>query len=159
MSRVCVISLIGMSALVLALSGPGRATTERGLSFTTIEAGKSSGVREAAQMVIRDAVEWAALWRRHAGASLRPMPAVDFDREMVIAVFAGTIQSPHVVSVARIVPESGRLVVWYTLMDRRPLPDGEGVTPSTPFVVVRLARSPLPVRFAQVKTPQVNRSP
>lgn len=157
MRRILTICGLAMSVLALALPGAGHAAES--LSFTMIATGTSSGVREAANLIIRDAADWTVWWRRHVGASMRQRPAVDFDREMVIGIFAGESRIPRRVSIVRIVPEAGSLVVWYRQADTRPLPDGEGVAPSAPFVIVRLPRSSLPVRFALVKTPQVVRPP
>ena len=54
----------------------------------TIEKGDQSNIEDAAQKVIQTDAEWAALWRRHSPD--RPMPKVDFTREMVIGVFMGS---------------------------------------------------------------------
>jgi hypothetical protein len=54
----------------------------------TIEKGDQSNIEDATQVVVQTDAEWAALWRRHAPD--RPMPRVDFAREMVIGVFMGS---------------------------------------------------------------------
>ena len=126
------------------------------LPFATIAAGKTSGVRQPARVVIREAASWQRLWRRHAGPTAEP-PSVDFGREMVIALFAGETRRPVALAIARITREAGTLVVWYTQVDTRPLPQPEDVR-VTPFHIVRLARSRLPVKFVRIKTPPVGRS-
>jgi hypothetical protein len=60
-------------------------------TFRSVVKGYRSGVRAPLQMVARSQSEWDALWRQHAfdGASSRPAPAIDFDREIVVALFLG----------------------------------------------------------------------
>jgi hypothetical protein len=67
-----------LAALAQAVASPVR----------TLDKGSQSGVTAARQAAVRDGDEWAALWRTHAPA--RPLPAVDFSREMVVAVFLGS---------------------------------------------------------------------
>ncbi len=142
-------------ALTVLAGAPAPVQDGPTVPFVTVAAGNSSGIHEPEQLVIRDQATWFTVWRRHIASRALPVPAVDFDRQMIIAMFAGQSRVPRSLTIRRIVQESDRLVVWYTLRDTRPLPDGEGLTPAAPFQIVRLARSRLPVRFSQVKTPQV----
>ncbi len=64
-------------------------------------------------------------------------------RDRLLAVLAG--EQPDRI------PFIDRLEVWYTLM-ATPLPDGGDAHAVAPFHIVRLARSPLAVRFVQAKT-------
>jgi hypothetical protein len=118
--------------------------------FATIAVGKSSGVQQSLQAVIRDRGAWLTLWRRHAGGPA-PLPPVDFTREMVIALFDGASPPPRTVMIARIDRGPERLTVRYTVREL-PLPDAEGLSPTAPFHIVRVARSPLPVSFSRLKT-------
>jgi len=122
--------------------------------FTVVDTGRTSGIREPTQVIVRDAGAWAVLWRAHAGATGKPAPAVDFAREMIIAVFAGE-STARTLAISRIVHESDGLALWYVLRDTGPLPDGQGLTKASPFQIVRLARLTVPVRFLRVKTPPV----
>ena len=47
------------------------------------------------------------------------------------------------------------LVVWYAIRERRPLPTGDVGPASTPFEIVKVARSPLRVTFTRIKIPPV----
>jgi hypothetical protein len=58
------------------------------VAFNTIDQGTRSGVRETRDVVVKNGAQWIALWAEHAGTSA-PVPAVDFDRQMVIGVFLG----------------------------------------------------------------------
>ena len=65
-------------------------STDR-VSFKTIAKGVRSGIREPSQVAIRSQSEWQKLWREHTSPSAAPvpLPAVDFDKEIVAAVFLG----------------------------------------------------------------------
>jgi hypothetical protein len=109
-------------------------------------------------MVIRSQADWLALWRQHKGPAAGPPPSVHFDRTMVIAVFGGTVRRSIALAISRITREPDRLVVWYMVADTRPLPQPDQGMTATPFHIVRLARSALPVTFLPVKTPPVQRT-
>lgn len=119
--------------------------------FVTVATGRTSGIRQPHQAVIRERDAWLALWHRHAG-SAAVAPPVDFAREMVVAVFGGAAAGARTVTITRIARGPARLTVWYVTAERSPLPDEGGQTPAAPFHIVRLARSSLPVSFMQAKT-------
>ena len=54
----------------------------------TLDRGSQSNVDTARQATARTAAELSALWQLHAPG--RPLPAVDFDREIVVGVFLGS---------------------------------------------------------------------
>jgi len=54
----------------------------------TIEKGDQSNIENARQVLVRTDAELRQLWQQHAPQ--RPMPKVDFSREMVVAVFMGS---------------------------------------------------------------------
>lgn len=124
--------------------------------FTTVLAGTTSRIAEPATVVVRDKASWMALWRRHTGAD-HGAPAIDFSRDMVVAVFGGTSTEVTTASIARITREPSGLVVWYSVQAIRPLPPGELGSARTPFHIVKLARSPLPVAFSFLKTQPILR--
>ena len=57
-------------------------------STRTIEKGDQSNVDDARRVLVRTNAEWATLWQQHSFD--RPKPAVDFSKEMVVAVFMGS---------------------------------------------------------------------
>lgn len=63
------------------------------MTMTTLAAGDASRIVEPRRVIVRDAVEWRALWAAHAGPATES-PAVDFSTRMVAAVFAGEQPSP-----------------------------------------------------------------
>ncbi|HEY2906545.1 MAG TPA: protease complex subunit PrcB family protein [Vicinamibacterales bacterium] len=54
----------------------------------TIDRGTMSQIEDARFVTIRSQPEWSALWRTHAPG--KPLPPVDWSREMVVGVFLGT---------------------------------------------------------------------
>jgi hypothetical protein len=119
-------------------------------AYTTLERSNFSGVERAQQLVLRDAQAWAALWARHASRRqpVPPLPAVDFGREMVLALFAGALAS----SCQGIGPIELRMLadrVQLRYRESAPPPPGTacatGIT--TPALLLRVPRSELPVEF------------
>ena len=53
----------------------------------SLDRGAMSDIASERQVSVRDAVEWASIWRQHAPS--RAQPSVDFAREMVVGVFLG----------------------------------------------------------------------
>lgn len=62
------------------------------LVFETVVKASYSGFFEPARGTVRTAEEWGQVWQTlHAGLSpMPPLPAIDFDREMVVLAAAGT---------------------------------------------------------------------
>ncbi len=54
----------------------------------TLEKGDQSNVEDARQVLVRTEAELRRLWQQHAPD--RPVPKVDFSREMVVGVFMGS---------------------------------------------------------------------
>lgn len=161
----------GTTALMLIvsailLSAPtGRASPTSGtlpsgppIPFSTLAQGTASEVHGPVRMVIHDVEGWGRLWSQLLGPGHRP-PAVDFGRDMVIALSSGPTSEPATLTITRITRAPGKLVVWYTVAHPRPLPEGGNARSTAPYHVVRLARSPLPVDFVFLKTPPIMRSP
>ena len=110
--------------------------------------GSSSGIAEAAQIVVRSNAEWAKLWKSHGAA--QPVPAIDFARQMVAGVFLGTRPtggySVEIVGARR---EGPALVLEY--VERTPPPDAVLTQALTePFHIVRLDAHAGPVQFRRL---------
>ena len=78
------------SLLLQVAATESNRSTDR-VSFKTIDKGIRSGIREPLETLIRSQTEWQSLWRRHTSTSTvpAPLPVVDFDKEIVAAVFLG----------------------------------------------------------------------
>jgi hypothetical protein len=68
---------MGLDAMILETPGT-----------RTIAKGDQSNVDDARQVLVRTEAEWTKLWQQHAPD--HPKPAVDFSKEMVVAVFMGS---------------------------------------------------------------------
>jgi hypothetical protein len=114
--------------------------------FSTVAKG-SNGPARGRNLAIRGERRLRALWD-DLGEGDDP-PAIDFDRDMVIAVTLGRRPSGgHAVRVERIEDRSKRLLV--RVVETRPgrgCPAAGVVT--TPYHVVRVRRSARPVHFAR----------
>jgi len=81
-------------------------------TFRTIDKGVQSAIDVQRQVVVRTLPDWTTLWKQHT--SDRPVPPVDFGREMVIAVFMGSRPTAaYSVEVASVEARDGKTVVSY----------------------------------------------
>jgi len=89
--------------------------------ITVIAREMMSQVDSPKQAVARNAAEWAALWREHAGET-KPPGAVDFGTRIVVAVFLGSRPSAgYAVEITGTRQEKGALIVQW--QERRPPAD------------------------------------
>jgi PrcB C-terminal len=79
------------SFLLLLASCTACAAVAVTVPFSTLAKGLASGVDQPTQVVVRSQNDWAALWSRHMRTQIAPPPppAVDFSRDMVVALFLG----------------------------------------------------------------------
>jgi hypothetical protein len=95
------------------------ALLQAAVPLRSLDKGPMSQIDSARQAVARSAGEWNTLWSQHAGEKARP--AVDFNREIVLAVFLGTRPSAgYSVEIVGAREEGGALVVTYR--ESRPQP-------------------------------------
>jgi hypothetical protein len=127
--RVFVCSCVSWLALAALVS----AQTPR-----TVEKGDQSNIDDAKQVVVRDAVAWRALWQRHAPD--RPMPAIDFAKESVVAIFMGSRNTAgYSVTILSAIEGGGALIVKYH--ETRPTPGGVTAQVLTfPYHIVAIPR-------------------
>jgi len=85
----------------------------------SLDKGTMSQIDGARQAVARSAAEWSTLWTQHAGDRARP--AVDFDKDMAVAVFLGTRPTAgFAVEIVGAREEGATLIVSYR--EARPKP-------------------------------------
>ncbi len=146
-----------LAVLVLVFVFPTIALADQIVTFSTIASGTRSGVHAQMQVVIRTPTEWNVLWQKHSAGlpSTSGIPKVDFSRDMVIAVFAGDAPVATRVSIVRILQQQSQLMVLVRIGEMQPGPTQTEPAGGSPFQVVRLARSTLPVIFLPAKTPRV----
>jgi len=114
-------------------------------TFRSSGRGPMSGIDESRQVVVHNLADWTTLWRSHAPG--QPMPTVDFSRETVVGVFAGTRPtSGYGVEIVRAADTNGTLVVDY--VETRPGPGAVTAQVVTaPYHLVAVPRHDGEVRF------------
>lgn len=119
------------------------------LSFRTLAQGTYSGFARATNLVLRTRTEWEKLWKLHQGTvdPATAIPAVDFEKEMVLAVTMGRKPTGgYAIKIKRIEPTSTGLIIF--VAEQMPGP-GALVTQafSAPFHFVAAPKSELKPDF------------
>jgi hypothetical protein len=116
----------------------------------------AGGVRDSVRLVVRDPAEFGALWRRVTAGqgSPPPLPAVDFGREMVLAVAAGRMQPNDrirvdSVGVRRGPGPDGKMRGELAVLVRTTAGCRRFPTASFPVQLVRVRKYDGPVRFVE----------
>jgi hypothetical protein len=120
--------------------------------FRVVERGVQSVVDDRREAVARTAAEWAALYKQHEPD--KPLPAVDFSREIIVAVFIGSRPTGgYGVEIAGVgAGTDGAVTVRYR--ERRPA--GDAITAqviTSPYVIAavpRPAAATTPIRFERI---------
>jgi hypothetical protein len=133
-----------LSLLIAALlqgAAPARGPQE----MKTIEKGTDSAVESAGQFTARTQAEWTKLWKSHAWD--RPLPKVDFAREMVVGVFMGSRPTAgFAVEIVRTRVQQGTLIVEY----RETPPPADAMTAqilTAPYHLAAIPKFAGPVKF------------
>jgi hypothetical protein len=134
-----------LAALIQSLGGPPTTPS----AIRSIERGQTSWVDSPRQVVARTPQEWAALWRMHAPD--RPLPAVDFSQEMVVAIFLGSRPTAgYSVEIAGVREANGAAVVQYhETQPRADVLTAQVIT--DPFHIVAIPKRTAGVIFEKVE--------
>jgi len=82
-------------------------------AMKTIDKGDHSNMDDAKQAAVKTVEAWKQLWQQHSPD--RPLPAVDFTKEMVVGVFMGSRPSAgYTLEIVSAIEASGTLVVRYS---------------------------------------------
>lgn len=145
----------GGASLQSLSSGTGAVQTEaQGLPFEVFSpAIAQTAITEKRLVTVRDAQAWNQLWTEHTGPGFatRPVPPVDFSRNMVVGVFLGSRGACDRVEIASVrqLQEPARIEVAYR--DIPPPPDMACIASIVNLAVLAtIPRSELPVEFVQV---------
>ena len=133
------LSLIFMTAMQAASPSPVHVVSREMMSM----------IDEPKQAVARTAAEWAALWKEHAGD--KALPAVDFSKHTVVAVFLGSRSSAGFaadVTGVRQVP-GGVVVEWQERRPERGEVSAQVLT--SPAVIVTIPKAAGTITFEKVE--------
>lgn len=111
--------------------------------------GYHCGYVDSERLVIETEGEWKEVWEKVVGFQIpKPkLPEVDFETEMIIAVFMGEQRTGgYSIDITRIIKEEEEIVVQ--VKEKHPDPDLLVTMALTqPYHIVVVKSSPLPVRF------------
>jgi len=135
----------GLLLLLLLVACQSLPEDEYRVPFRVLASGTHSAVTLPREWVIRDPARWRQLWRL-SGHRDTP-PAVDFDDQMVIALFMGEQPSGgYGIGIERITDTPQGLRVEVRL--RYPAPGSlVSLALTQPWIIVRLPRHDGPVQF------------
>ncbi|WP_420475467.1 hypothetical protein [Noviherbaspirillum sp. ST9] len=111
-----------------------------------------TAVDQKRTVVARDADAWSSLWAEHAGAGLasRPVPPVDFMRNMVAGVYLGMAGACDTLSIDSVKKKEGPARIEVTWRHTPPAPNTVCVAAVVNHaVLITLPQSTLPVEFVQ----------
>ena len=125
--------------------------------FSTIEKGITSGIQERKLIVLKTAKEWRDLWQAHSSIRIPPppLPSVDFDREMIVAVFSGEKRSGgYGIEIAKIEEDGAKGQLRVFFRETQPPPGSMTLQALTqPFDIVKTNKTVLPVAFLSERRP------
>ncbi len=118
-------------------------------AMKTIDKGDHSNMDDAKQAAVRTAEAWKQLWQQHSPD--RPLPAVDFTKEMVVGAFMGSRPSAgYTLEIVSAIEASGTLVGRY----REASPSRGTMTAqviTSPYHLVAVPFFPGEVKFEKVQ--------
>ena len=120
-------------------------------SWRSIDKGLDSQIDVARQATVRSAADWETLWRLHAGERARP--AVDFGKEMVVAVFLGSRPTAGFsIEIVGTRAEGAAVIVQY----REARPPAGGIVAQILTSAYHIVAMPRPAAVNDVKFERVN---
>jgi len=123
------------------------------LKFETIGKGFFSGFTERKNWVIRTQEQWAELWSIHTSTRIphTSPPAIDFARDMVLAVFMGQRPSGGFsIEITKVEKVENTIVVFFR--ETEPAPEAEVTAVLTqPYHIIKIEKTDLPVIFKNIK--------
>jgi hypothetical protein len=133
------IGLILMTAMQAASPSPVQIVSREAMSM----------VEEPKQLVARNATEWAALWRQHAGE--QAAPAIDFNSRTVVAVFLGSRSSAgYSAEITGTREAGGTLIVeWQERRPQRGEVSAQVLT--SPGTIATVPKFAGPIKFEKVE--------
>ena len=133
---------------VLSITPAGAA--ER-VPFVTIDQGFRSGIRERKFLVIKNETEWKTVWQNHVQPNVpaKELPRLDFDKEMVVAVFLGEKPTGgYKVAITAMEEDQGKGQLRVVTRESKPPTGSMTIQAMTqPYHIVRVKKSDLTTTF------------
>lgn len=120
------------------------------LPYETVGIGEQSGCTKRALMLISDETELRRVWGIHTAGDVNApkVPHVDFSKQSVVALLAGTQPTAKTIQVAQIVRDTREAVIFYLVADQETTWGQQAVSgPSQPFHFAVVDKIDVPVRF------------
>ena len=149
--------LILFSAILIAI-GNVKFINGQEIYFETIAKGGLSNHNARKEYVIKDDGNWSKIWYQ-CNANIRTIPEkpkIDFNEEMILAVFQGQFPTGgYKIEITKVIERKGYIVV--TVEERTPKTGGGGplMILTQPYHIVRMKRSNKDVVFER-KNPMPN---
>jgi hypothetical protein len=138
MNTLRLLFAVGAALMVAACGGSPERTGGNGMEIEEIGRGSFSQIQAERMEVIRDASDFRSVWRQAGRRG--EAPEIDFDREMVAAVFMGERRTGGYSIAVEKVEQIGSGVLLHVLL-REPGPDCMTTQALTqPWQIVRLPR-------------------
>jgi len=137
--------------VMLSACSSAQASLATELAFNTIDKGFMSGVRQRQLLVIKSEAQWKEIWQVHVGlvSPAREVPSIDFDKEMVVAVFLGERSSGgYGVEIKAVEQDREKRQLRVVLRETKPAGGAMVIQALTqPYHIVKVKKSELPVTF------------
>jgi len=122
----------------LAAAALALATSAHAENWSQLK-GHSSAITGQLETVIQNPEQWKAFWETHTAGNPQPLPAVDFPKEAVVAIFAGQrFRGGYAITADLKGDEkSGDLTVLYQV--KEPQKTGLAITMMTqPYLIIKV---------------------
>ena len=112
------------------------------ISYEVLLEGTFSGIKEPLQKVITTNEEWEELWKKHVSVIVPqpPVPEVDFENNVLAALFAGEkMKSGYQIRLKEVVPQGKDVIVRYKMVE--PPQNSFTLTVLTqPFIFIKIPK-------------------
>ena len=129
----------------------GETQTMPTVNYEVLLDGTYSGITNPLQKVITNKEEWQELWKKHISVIVPqpPVPEVDFDNYVVVAIYAGEKKnSGYQVKVKEVLPVGDNVTIRYKLIE----PPANSFTLQViiqPFVLLKVEKPVGTVQLSQ----------
>jgi hypothetical protein len=121
------------------------------ISYEVLLEGTFSGIKEPLQKVVTTNEEWEELWKKHVSVIVPqpPVPEVDFENNVVAALFAGEkMKSGYQIRLKEVVPQGKDVIIRYKMVE--PPQNSFTLTVLTqPFIFIKIPKPEGTVQMTQ----------